>query len=1186
MDREKTDKNGLTDLPDYTALKKLAAALWQQEIAYHGAAIMVGAGFSRSAALTGDDNKKLPLWHDLSNALQAELGASNNSDPLRLAEEYCAYFGKQALHDLIKQVINDAAWTPGELHKSLLELPWSEVLTTNWDTLLERASKEIHHPVYSVVSRQDDLSSARSPRIVKLHGTVNVTKDLVFTQEDYRKYPQQHAAFVNFSRQVFIENELCLLGFSGDDPNFLQWAGWVRDNLAVHARRIYLVGALHLTAAKRKYLESINIAPIDLGDLVADYDDRDAKHFAATTIFIQALQDLKPSQVWEWSPSQLHRSTLTTEELNRTTHNSGHAATLLKQQLQILKADRESYPGWLVCPSMQRWKLQTQISDPFPTPQNLAEMALDCRVKLLYEIAWRHGVTYEAIAPWLAQELLAICDPAEPCMLTKRQQMEVALLLLKNTRWFNDSESQLIEQTTTVILKDNAQYWPESADELAFHQALVARDKFDYPILAVLTERISETDPVWKLKKASLLGELGRFDEGEGLISEAYRDLLMQYRNDRNSIYVFSRLAWSHWLLRGIEIFKPGRTFEAFPSNYQESKCSPWDHIEHIQGQISKALEKQYKQQDIEPSFEPGHYKDNSNTVTFSSELPPVLALEGIACSAGMPLRWNRVSFLAEQASRLVELDEVDGIHRFALAIRAANSDTSETLKKVFSRIKVANIPEKDANCLLEQCIRAIEYWSSKCSGDVKNYAIDRLRVFVEVLARVLVRATPEQSKQVFRLACMLGEKPECHHIWLIDALKHLIEYALKSIPESEHHELLSDALSFSLPREIGFKEHPEWPNPVIKFPGSRGTNAALDRRIDEIIDSVTPCSPQSAPALLRLIPLLKNGFLTDDERSKIAEKIWGSAPDYQTLPEIGLLKYVLLELPAQDPSAVSHLVRHYLFQAEGNNLFNQTRLMDIANAAYGEHVQELPSQDQAVNYFAQFVVWRPKNDGHDLLGFADQMENQIGELIGEVLARSIIPVLPAQALTEENFQKLYAFYTEVESPEAIMAFPPFAAANDRFEDRVERVIRQGLQEQDSKKVAYSSYALLKWRELSASAGTSRLILKLVYMIGSSRMTGLAALLWTANQLYSKGYLSEGDSDSLIEILPVIFDNTDYKNISHSSREAVTISLVRAACIRLARDILSVNNDKNPELLRMLEIAKQDPLPEVRFAET
>ncbi|WP_434782824.1 hypothetical protein [Ferrovum myxofaciens] len=40
----------LSDLSDYPAIKKLASALHQFDGNQHGAAIMIGAGFSRSAA--------------------------------------------------------------------------------------------------------------------------------------------------------------------------------------------------------------------------------------------------------------------------------------------------------------------------------------------------------------------------------------------------------------------------------------------------------------------------------------------------------------------------------------------------------------------------------------------------------------------------------------------------------------------------------------------------------------------------------------------------------------------------------------------------------------------------------------------------------------------------------------------------------------------------------------------------------------------------------------------------------------------------------------------------------------------------------------------------------------------------------------------------------------------------------
>lgn len=815
-------------------------------------------------------------------------------------------------------------------------------------------------------------------------------------------------------------------------------------------------------------------------------------------------------------------------------------------------------------------------------------MTADSRAKLLYEITWHYSVTYEVVPSWLVQELLKICDPAISCSLTKKQQLEVALLLLKNTRWMASSETESIIQITNVILKESARYWPESSDELAYHNAIVARDKFEYSALEECVGKIISNSPTWKLKKASLLAELGQLDEGERLVAEAYRELFAQYRNDQNSIYILSRLAWAHWLIRGIEAWSPKREFKAFPSHYQDQKCSPWDHIEHISGRITKDLDKQQKQQTIEPSFEPGRYKDNSNTVTFSNELHSLLILEGVTGAVGMPLRWGNINFFSESAARLTELEDIDNTHRFSLAIRAANSDTSDVLKKVFSRVQIACLPEEDINFLLKQCGQAINYWSEKRAEKSENSSNDyigRLQVFIEVLARVSVRATPEQAKNLFRLAVTLGKKPDFHHFWLFDVLKRLTEFTLQSIPDQQQHDVLMEALSFPLQSEITDKGSIKWANPIIRNPGERGKNTILDRRIDEIIDSISPCSSQSAPALLRLLPLIQQKFLTEAEYNKVAEKIWGTDPDYQTIPETGLLRYVLLELPAKDTTAVKALIRRYLFESEDSDLFNQELLADIANAAQAKNSKELPSEDQAINYFEKLVIWRFQENDNDIFGRSKQEEKQTAELLGTVLARSVVPALPPEALTKDNFDKLYTFYEEVDASEVLSPFSYFSAANSIFIKPVEKLIRQGLQAREANKLAQVSFALLTWRDLEEQPALNGLILRLVYLIGSNRISGLPALLWTANQMHNREYLIDEHIESLVEVLPVIFDNAGYSDISPSSRDSVSISFVRAACVRLARDILSRSQDKNGELLRILEEAKQDPLPEVRFAE-
>lgn len=1186
MNRGDDPIRAIVAIPDYTALKKVAEALWHQDNAYQGAAVMVGAGFSRSAASTGDARRKLPVWSDLAEILADALKADHQADPLRLAEEYCASFGKQALYDLLKREVNDAAWTPGELHRRLLELPWSEVLTTNWDTLLERASVDLHQPVYGIVGRQEDLSSAKSPRIVKLHGTVNTTEYLTFTQEDYRRYPYDQAALVNFARQVFIENELCLLGFSGDDPNFLQWAGWVRDHLATHVRRIYLVGALNLSASRRKYLESINVAPIDFGGVVDDHDGSDAQHAEALKLFFEALQHLKPKQSWEWSPTQLTESTITAEELNKRHKDHGYAASVLDSQIERLEADRKSYPGWLICPTEVRWLLQTQISTPLPTSRSLSALTPSRRAKLLYEIAWRHSVTCELVQPWLAQELIDACEAHAFAGLTGRQQAEIAALVLKSSRWSDDPNLGTAANRAFAILEREAVRRKDCANEIAFHRATVARDQFDYPLLESVLGQIEESSPMWKMRKASLLAELGRFSEGERLVADSYRELLAQHRHDRNSIYVFSRLAWSHWLLRGIEMIKPGKSFEAFPLSYQEAKCSPWDHIDFLRGKIAEALKKQYKRRQVESLFEPGHYKNNSDTVTLSNEVHPALLLDGLT-SAGMPLRWNHVNFLADVAAGVAELEEIEGEHRFAFAIRAADSESSEILKQVFSRVRIACLTKVDSERLFDQCTRVVEYWSSRLSAgskEVRQHALDRLRVFMETLARVSVRATPERAKQVFRLSCSLGQRDEFCHIWLSGALRHLISYSLEGIPQSEHHQLLLDALRFPLKAEVVAGDHQEWPNPIIDYPGTRKQDAVLDRRIGEIIDRVSPCSRQSSPALLRLLPLLENQFLTEEECRRISQTLWGNHPTYRELPDTGLLRSVLLELPSKNPAAVQALVRRYLFEADDNQLFDAERLTDIDRAARLMQFKQLPSEEQAESYFDRLATWRAKNDGKDLLGFSQRTDRQLGELIGAVLAHSVVPALAPTAMTEAAFEKLCSFCREVDSPETIRALPYFAIKVPHLSSRVEAAIRQALRRQEANCIAHAAYAILLWMELGSSDATDRLRANLISQIGSIRMPGMAALLWTATQMHSKAYLSRSDTEVLIEVLPVIFDSADYSSIDERSQDAVSAPLVRSACARLAGKILGAGLLENAELTRVVEDAKRDPLPEVRFA--
>ncbi len=91
------DVASLEALPDFAALRQVRDALWKYGDV-HGAAVMVGAGFSRFARLASATAPLPPLWDNFRDAMQDDLYPSGGApaDPLVLAEEYRSMLGAAA----------------------------------------------------------------------------------------------------------------------------------------------------------------------------------------------------------------------------------------------------------------------------------------------------------------------------------------------------------------------------------------------------------------------------------------------------------------------------------------------------------------------------------------------------------------------------------------------------------------------------------------------------------------------------------------------------------------------------------------------------------------------------------------------------------------------------------------------------------------------------------------------------------------------------------------------------------------------------------------------------------------------------------------------------------------------------------------------------------------------------------
>lgn len=422
-------KDGLMTFPDLLHVEKIAEALWRKS-PIGNAALMVGAGLSRNARNTAAPNRTMPTWGDLSNKLCDSLYPSTDksvsrqrknalekanatSGALRLAQEFEASFGRTELNRLLKTFVPDEEFAPSHLHADLLKLPWADVFTTNWDTLLERSADAIIDRRYDVIRTRDDIPASQQPRIIKLHGSFPSNYPLIFTEEDYRKYPVQFAYFVNMVQQSLMENLFCLVGFSGDDPNFLHWSGWVRDNLGSAAPKIYLVGWLDLAPVQRRVLEERGVIPVDLAKLPqrADWPE-DCQHRYSLEWFLWMLKlkhqyskkaDAAYQDRFKLDPPShlgIDMSEFLIEKqerlyLSKISGKGSEAERLeeIRHQVSIWREDRQNYEGWIIAPPQIRNKYWASMQNWTTSVASIIQcMPPWERLFTLREVAWQMDV--------------------------------------------------------------------------------------------------------------------------------------------------------------------------------------------------------------------------------------------------------------------------------------------------------------------------------------------------------------------------------------------------------------------------------------------------------------------------------------------------------------------------------------------------------------------------------------------------------------------------------------------------------------------------------------------------------------------------------------------------------------------------------------------------------------------------
>lgn len=532
------------------------------------AAVMVGAGFSRNA----ENGNELATWPEVAKELWRELNPNageltdfSASTVTQLGEQYSRVFSRPSLEELLKRLIPDERVAPGLLHRNLLSLPWSEIFTTNYDTLLERAAESIVDRAHYTVMCREDIPQSKildRRRIVKLHGSFPSQRPFIFTEEDYRRYPENSAPFINLVRQSMLENVFCLIGFSGDDPNFLYWIGWVRDMLDEHALPIYLFVIRPPSLGTQKLLESRRVTAVVLptksGVEEWDYTGRFA------TLF-ETLKKPLTADVLKWGerPQRL-------ETTPNAADNSRQRHEQIVSAFSALREMRDTYPGWLIAPYTIRNRLSAYIFKVHDLLQasDVRDYFLDeaphAAIAILADYSWHLEILLQSMEDSLAEiamELLKHIDPntlppsetdtndlrslqAQAPQEFRQRWKALAVGVL---RWAREGLRQNEFHAISGLLRSHFRADLQITDELVYEEVLLKlyMGQPDIANLQLKNWDVRSPDNYMQVKKGMLLGELGDVTTGLKTALIGLKRLRKNQRSRANSTLALSQEAWA-----------------------------------------------------------------------------------------------------------------------------------------------------------------------------------------------------------------------------------------------------------------------------------------------------------------------------------------------------------------------------------------------------------------------------------------------------------------------------------------------------------------------------------------------------------------------------------------------------------------------------------------------------------------
>jgi hypothetical protein len=1123
----------IEDIPDFASINALRNKLWSGRD-FGQVSIMVGAGFSRNADPIAQDIQPFPDWYTLADKMIEDLYPKSKYTPeqidylkrdyggisgiMRLAEEYVIAHGRSALDNFIKQSIPDEKYSPGALHKSLLSLPWSDVFTTNYDTLLERTKVEDYS--YSLVLSISDISVAVKPRIVKLHGTLPSTRPFIITEEDYRTYPKKFSPFVNLVQQSIMENNLVLIGFSGNDPNFLAWAGWVRDNLGTAAPNLYLCGVLDLTPSKRRLFESMKVNIIDLAPLVPnDLSHQKSRHYEAIKVLLDFLHSGNKDFGWDLEGGGFSPRNENIREI--------------LEDVKIWTKQRQHYPGWIICPFSKRRELWNRTKAWItPIIRSIDEIEHPVILYSIYELWWRLD---KSLLP-LTKEIFEVIEKAIssynpfPEIIDIKNSsytpiskpdwdwnkiheiwIELVFILLQDARYqfeekrFNDIRTSLEKVCqTNEVWRHKLQY-----EKVLFNYNTLNIKGFESNLLAWPQ---SEGAQFSMIKKAALLAEFGEIREAQNIVESIITTIRENKTRSKNNYRSDSEEAWGLILMRFIKTAlspitigteEERKIFKRRWDILKRTDNDPWLEFELQKSLIDSSELAKYK---YKPLLKRYGFDPNTESTT-------------ISWKESEPLFWVSYKYL--------RLFEEGAVPYYCASVNYSKEDTAQAICSIgpfyhkwaicalirlsgekyldwLNRVRTLVMPQDDITHLFDIMMRLVNDTLERLykfyESDIMSRYISSLYFMngaFELLSRLVFRLNSEQKNKLFELIMNLFY---CEPLRKIDNLhatfRNLVIRFLECMEPRELVNRLPDFVKLPIPGINGYhvKYQEHWPDPFFYLDLPEDVNArniidmtAIEPYVNSHIVFIKSDHQNARDrAILRIFILYINKLLSENQVKDFSRALWHNADSESQMPKMGMLKAsAILYFKNFDDIDPINIFRKHVASLEFRNFSSgsvsiggQDPLLEAINSGSRglfdtEDWKIKWDQETLILIIRKFSMWwknnrnilMPKKDNDNQWPTAfSEATNYLNDLLN-VLARCIMPFLKAEDIMESDKEIMTSIYRDMDELHVnnLQIIPFSVLFEERSSTDIVSALKEGMASNSETKKRSALLGIIYW---------------------------------------------------------------------------------------------------------------------------